>query len=149
MRHWIFQATPDRYDLRSALEHLDADRWVIPEQFRKQIHKGDKVFFWKAAGKEGYAGIYAFGEVTSEVEPLPELPEATPFVRKREYLERNPLRVDVEYKKKFLAHPVLKTELGDDCTLKDLLVVKVRIGQIFPVRDHEVKPLHDLLSRLP
>ncbi len=74
MSYWIFQATPNRYNLTAALAKLTNDRWTVPEQYRNQIQKGDKVFFWKAAGSEGKSGIYAFGEVASNVGSYPELP---------------------------------------------------------------------------
>jgi len=144
MNYWVFQATPHRYDLISAISNLDTDRWTVPHQYRAQLRKGDRVFFWKAAGKEGRAGVYAFGEITSDVGYLPELPNATPFVVARDYLDRNPLRVDVTYTHK-LRKPVLRSALLDNESLKNLLVIKVRAGQVFPLRDHEVKPLYDLV----
>ena len=143
MNHWVFQATPSRYDLIQAINNLDVDRWTVPHQYRNQLRKGDKVFFWKAAGKEGRPGIYAFGEITSDVGFLPELPQTTPYVVARDYLDRNPLRVDVKYLHK-LRNPVLRSALLADEALKNLMVIKVRAGQVFPVRDHEVNPLYDL-----
>ena len=146
MNYWIFQASPDRYNLIEALKNLSIDRWTVPDQYKNQILKGDRVFFWKASGKEGNSGIYAFGEITSIVGLLPELPQARPYVINREYLDRNQLRVDVKYIYK-LKIPVLRTLLLTDQTLKNLMVIKVRAGQVFPVRDNEIKPLYDLIVK--
>jgi len=146
MNYWVFQATPNRYNLIEAVKNLDVDRWTVPDQYRNQLLNGDKVFFWKAAGKEGNSGIYAFGEIISDVGFLPELPQARPYVIARDYLDRNQLRVDVKYTNK-LKSPVLRSSLLVNQTLKNLMVIKVRAGQVFPVRDHEIKPLYDLVVK--
>jgi len=143
MDYWVFQATPDHYDLVGAIKNLDVDRWTVPPQYRNQLRKGDRVFFWKAGGKEGRAGVYAFGEITSAVGLLPELPEAGPYVVSRDYLERTALRVDVRYTHKLKA-PVLRSALLTNDILKNLMVIKVRAGQVFRVREQEIKPLYDL-----
>ena len=54
--YWIFQTRPDKYDLLSALNVLDVDVWTVPERYARSIRNGDKIFFWKAGGKEGNAG---------------------------------------------------------------------------------------------
>lgn len=144
MSYWVFQATPNRYNLIAAIKNLDVDRWTVPSQYRHQLRKGDKVFFWKAAGKEGKSGIYAFGEITSDVGIFPELPQAKPYVIDRDYLDRNPLSVDIKYINK-LKSPILRSALLTHESLKNLMVIKVRAGQVFPVRDHEIKPLYDLV----
>jgi predicted RNA-binding protein with PUA-like domain len=146
MNYWVFQATPNRYNLIAAIKNLYVDRWTVPSQYRNQLRKGDKVFFWKAAGKEGKAGIYAFGEITSDVGFLPELPQARPYVISRDYLDLNPLRIDVKYTHK-LKNPILRSALLTSDALKNLMVIKVRAGQVFPVRDHEIKPLYDLVIK--
>jgi len=146
MNYWVFQATPNRYNLLEALKNLDEDRWTVPDQYRNQLRKGDKIFFWKSAGKEGKSGIYAFGEITSDVGHSPELPQAKPYIIARDYLDRNQLRVDVKYTKK-LESPVLRSSLLANHDLKNLMVIKVRAGQVFPVRDHEIKPLFDLVFK--
>jgi predicted RNA-binding protein with PUA-like domain len=146
MNYWVFQAAPNRYNLVEAVKNLDADRWTVPSQYRNQLRKGDKVFFWKAAGKEGKSGIYAFGEITSSVSSLPELPQARPYVISGDYLGRTALRVDVKYIHK-LKSPILRSALLTHGILKNLMVIKVRAGQVFPVREHEIKPLCDLVVK--
>lgn len=144
--YWIFQTNPRNYDLPSALERLDYDRWTIPDQYSRKEQKGDKVFFWKAGGKEGNAGIYAFGEVMSQPGHLPELPAAQPFVRSRRYLESTPLKADVKYERKLHNSPILADGLKEHSVLKKLSVLAVRQGTVFPVRDKEIHDLYELVG---
>jgi len=144
--YWIFQTTPENYDLPSALDKLDYDRWTIPDQYRNKVCRGDKVFFWKAGGKEGNSGIYAFGEITSEVGPYDELTETKPFVRSRGYLAKIPMKADVKYEKKYHKSPILRQEIKKHPILRKLQVITVGAGSVFPVREHEILELRKLIS---
>ena len=47
---------------KAHLGPLSLTTYTVPDQYRNQLLKGDKVFFWKAAGKEGNSGIYALAK---------------------------------------------------------------------------------------
>ena len=115
--------------------------WTVPEQYSKLIRNGDKIFFWKAGGKEGNAGIYAFGEAVSEVKDIETPPQCKPFIISRDYLASTPLRVRVKYERKFQDRPILRDELKNHPKLKKLMVITFRAGTVFPVRDDEVADL--------
>lgn len=61
--HWLFQATPDRYDLIGALHRGVLRTWRV-RQHGRDIHPGDRVVLW-LAGKD--AGVYALATVETEV----------------------------------------------------------------------------------
>lgn len=69
MNYWIFQAKPERFDLRKpgTIEAGKSDDWDAT-RYRSEMMPGDKVFFW-LAGNEDHRGIYGWGELTSEPHP--------------------------------------------------------------------------------
>jgi 5-methylcytosine-specific restriction enzyme B len=61
-RSWIFQSSPDQYDLAGALESLAEFFWLV-RRYEKEIHVGDRVYLWEAGPD---AGVAAIAEVASE-----------------------------------------------------------------------------------
>lgn len=61
-RGWIFQASPDQYDLPGALESLAEFHWLV-RRYHRDIHTGDRVYLWEAGDD---AGVVAVAEVASE-----------------------------------------------------------------------------------
>ena len=61
-RAWIFQSSPDQYDLAGALESLAEFYWLV-RRYEKEIHVGDRVYLWEAGSD---AGVAAIAEVASE-----------------------------------------------------------------------------------
>lgn len=62
-RFWIFQGTPDRYDLLEGnrLEPGHVTRWTV-SQHKKDIRGGDFVFLWRAKGNTSVErGIWGWG----------------------------------------------------------------------------------------
>ncbi len=70
---WIFQARPDRYDLREAMAVGKPIRWHFRRKedqkhaarYLRQVKENDRVYFWQA-GEE--AGIYGRGMITKVAE---------------------------------------------------------------------------------
>ena len=62
VRAWIFQSSPDQYDLAGALESLAEFYWLV-RRYEKEIHVGDRVYLWEAGSD---AGVAAIAEVASE-----------------------------------------------------------------------------------
>jgi len=44
---WLFQARPDVFDLRGALDELTELTWVV-RQHKQRIHEGDTVYLWES-----------------------------------------------------------------------------------------------------
>ena len=61
-RGWIFQASPDQYDLPGALESLAEFHWLV-RRYEREIHTGDRVYLWEAGDD---AGVVAVAEVATE-----------------------------------------------------------------------------------
>lgn len=61
-RAWVFQSSPDQYDLAGALESLAEFYWLV-RRYEKEIHTGDRVYLWEAGPD---AGVAAVAEVASE-----------------------------------------------------------------------------------
>lgn len=66
--YWIFQGSPEVYDIINALKAGHLKSWKVAAH-KDKINVGDKVIIWQT-GKS--AGCYALAEVTSEVENLKE-----------------------------------------------------------------------------
>jgi predicted RNA-binding protein with PUA-like domain len=60
----VFQGNPKYYDVERALKELDEITWGV-NQYKNQIKKGDKVYFW-LSGSEG--GIIATGIILCDPE---------------------------------------------------------------------------------
>jgi len=61
--YWIFQASPDRYDLLNSIKSNTLNTWTV-NQNTKKIKPNDKLILW-LTGKNG--GCFGLGEVISEV----------------------------------------------------------------------------------
>jgi hypothetical protein len=62
-RGWIFQGTPERFDLSTRLVEGRAENWTL-SRFKSLIQEGDLVFYW---GSGTNAGLYGWGEVTGSI----------------------------------------------------------------------------------
>jgi hypothetical protein len=49
---WIFHANPRYYNLSAAIIELREMKWEV-NQYKKEIHKGDRVFLWEAGKNAG------------------------------------------------------------------------------------------------
>ena len=64
---WVFQSNPKRWDLREFLEMENSGRYAV-KQHRHSIRAGDQIWF-RLTGPS--AGLYGFGRVTADPEPIP------------------------------------------------------------------------------
>ena len=62
---WIFQGNPDRFDIDEYLKNATQIYWsVTRKSYESRISLGDRVFIWRAMGKQRTrAGIVAIGEI--------------------------------------------------------------------------------------
>ena len=76
-RMWIFQANPKTYRLVDSLADasLEEDVWKVT-RYKREILSGHKGLIWKCGERKG---IYAVVDVTSNVQRLPESPQASQY----------------------------------------------------------------------
>jgi len=128
MNYWIFQAVPERYDLRDELVEGRKVTWYAT-RYRSRMSPGDIVFFW-LGGPEDIRGIYGWGRLTSSPYAKPEW---------RSY------GVDVEYKKR-LKLPVSIREIKSAPDLQDLLILRAPQATNFLLSPQEARAIADLIE---
>lgn len=113
---WIFQATPDVFNLRNALK-MGGLRTFSVRSHRSKIQKGDKVILW-LTGNE--TGCYALASVNSEVNLLDFDTKELPYLKNTENfnIPRDAVQLKLEYN--LWNNPIFKDELPEDisATLK-------------------------------
>lgn len=78
-RAWIFQGTPDLFDLDGYLRDHRRIVWRV-RQHAREIRPGDDVFIWRAQGKaKAEPGVVAHAVVASEVWNGPDSPESLEY----------------------------------------------------------------------
>jgi len=75
MADWIFQGNPDRFDVNAYLSVYRNIYWTVATVgHQRQVHPGDRVFLWRAAGSDkAIAGIVGLGTVAEPVAPKGEV----------------------------------------------------------------------------
>ncbi len=68
LRHWIFQARPDRFDLAKGLQPGKTDTWIL-SRFRDEVEPGHIVYFWRS-GRQ--AGFHGWGEIAGPPQDVKE-----------------------------------------------------------------------------
>ena len=128
---WIFQADPNRYNVISALSDpaLGDLCWQV-NQRKKAIKRGDAALIWMS-GKE--AGIYAVASVTSDPEIRADIPAHEKYWVNEEDRGTRRLRVTLSLRRNLVNHPLLRYELKQIDSLKDLSILRQAQGTNFPV----------------
>jgi hypothetical protein len=141
-RTWIFQANPNRYNLRSAVKALKQIRWGVTF-YKNDIRKGDKAYLWES-GKN--AGILAEAEVVSDPEELPKddaeknyiVDENVEEVKNRVIL--NIISVLSDNKE------ITREELLNHPILSKMEIIRIPRGTVFKVSDEESDTLDKLFD---
>lgn len=128
MNYWIFQATPERYDLRSELKEEKTESWYAT-RYRSDMHVGDLVFFW-LSGPPEIRGIYGWGTLTSE-----------PYLIE----ERDSHFVDVEYETRLKEHIPVK-QIKSTAALSDLLILRAPQATNFLLSETEAEAIIGLMK---
>ncbi|MFO8054778.1 MAG: EVE domain-containing protein [Bacteroidales bacterium] len=104
--YWIFQATPDQYDLVASLKEKALKTWSVTTH-KDKITKGDKVILWITGSK---AGCYALCTVASEVKTRKDNKEELKY-----YISpvnnTEGLKVELDIDVNLAENPVLKEQL--------------------------------------
>lgn len=87
---WLFQARPDVFELRAAVDSLDELTWVV-RQSKPQVREGDTVYLWESGD---VAALLAVARVVDEPAITPrEAPAQARFYRHPADAEGDALRV--------------------------------------------------------
>lgn len=129
---FIFQAVPDRYDLRTELREGKRVAWVA-SRYRDEMTRGDVVYLWRGGDAES-RGIYGWGEISSD-EP--------------EQDADGTYRIAVKYRKCFLNHSpssfITVDEIRSTAQLRTLLILRMPIGTNFVLSEAEDAALRQLI----
>jgi hypothetical protein len=143
IRHWIFQANPDRYRIHDSLGQ-EAEEWWNLNQHADEVRVGDEVAVW-ISGAE--AGVYALGKVVEGPITRPDSARGQGYWRDAAAGSRAKPRVRVRYDRVISDRPLLKVFLLADPDLWDLSVIHAPRGTNFPVRAGEWQRLQNWIDR--
>lgn len=142
MAYWIFQSSPEFYQLTEGLAELGDDDWTWEvNQHKTEVHPGDEVVVWKS-GQD--AGIYALARVMSE--PSVTTDKLDPYWSDKQRGDAPRLRVKLHITQRFLDRPLLRSNLLDDASLEKLSILRFGRGTNFPVTQSEWGILLQLLG---
>jgi len=132
---FIFQALPERYDLREKIVEGNS-AWWIASKGRDRMKAGVVVYFWMA-GKPEIRGIYGWGNISGEIKQD----------------EKGLYRVKVTYGKNFLEHESVQRhitihEIESDPVLCNLLILRAAMGTNFLLNDNEDAAIRDLIVNI-
>jgi predicted RNA-binding protein with PUA-like domain len=128
MNYWIFQAVPERYDLRERLVEGEEVTWYAT-RYRSYMSAGDLVFFW-LGGPESIRGIYGWGRLISSPYMKPEL---------------ETYGVDVQYEKRLGSHVAVRT-VKSIPGLQDLLLLRAPQATNFRLSSQEARAIVNLIE---
>ncbi len=138
-RWWVFQCSPRKYDLDSALSQRSEVTWLV-NRYANEIQVGDGVFLW-ASGPS--AGIRAVATIISSVEPR-EIEDDSHVLDGRSLAGLKPradLRID-----RVVAPVLLRSTIMDVPELAGLAILKQAQGTNFPVTALEAELLNQMLA---
>jgi hypothetical protein len=143
-RAWIFQSSPQIYDLAAALAQLDHLTWRAKQQ-HADMRVGDTVYLWESGDD---AGILAVATITGEPETRPEYAAERVFYRSGaqppDEERRVPLRIE-----RVLARRLTKTELLDHPQLAKMKILTIPTGTNFKVGETDAVALESLIAAIP
>ncbi|MBM4418414.1 MAG: EVE domain-containing protein [Chloroflexi bacterium] len=140
-RTWIFQANPQLWNLRAALQILTHMTWLV-NRHRDEVRQGDHVYLWES-GREG--GLWASAEVLTDVEDLTDRPEEAQFRVESEPIEGTCPRVRLRVLRA-LSQPVPRQALKADPRLAQMTLLRFAQGTNFPVTDEEAAVLKQYIA---
>ena len=140
---WIFQGSPQIYDVESAIKSLDQFHWSV-RQHKADVKIGDWVYIW-VSGPEG--GLLGSGIVETEVEETEENELEKQFWVKQPKESVEP-RVRIK-KHRVFEVPIKRLDLVNEPNLKNLSLLRAPQGTNFAVREKEAETLRQMTSQRP
>lgn len=138
---WIFQSSPDVWDLRNAIRQLSQINWLVSHH-ASEVKPGDRVYMWEAGAT---AGILAVGTVTDFPADRPNPPEEARFNRSLDPRRDRQPRVNVRLTQ-LVEPPLSRQEIQADPALINLSILKQPHATNFPVTPSEAIALDRLLA---
>lgn len=126
MRHWILQANPDYFDIRSALQQLDSIAWRLPK-YAELIRPGDGVALWESGAEAGIVGIGTIQTMPAEL-PVPAAEMA--FNRDAGHEGQLETRAVVAVRP---IDPVAKSSVAEIASMSEHAIVVAPMGTVFPL----------------
>ena len=141
MATWIFQATPNDFDINGYLAASTGDFWFLVTRYKDQIALGDTVYIWRAIGRQGdrdKAGIIASAQVIGPVEVRDADVHSRRFWIDPAKATIPAARVPLRLTRLANQKEMLRREwMEKDSVLGSLGILKFRSGTNFPVTAQE------------
>ena len=149
MASWIFQGNPDVFKIDEYLKGKSCIRWSIKqEHLASEMHYGDEVFIWRAAGKSKQeAGIVAVGRLVGSPAIMPpDLSSEGLWSKPSETAEA--LRVDIELERVATTKKevVQRKWLIADPQVSDLSILKMASATNFKITAVQASRIRQLFQ---
>lgn len=108
VNYWIFQGSPNIYDIAGALKNDHLISWKVSAH-KNKIKKGDKVIIWQTGDK---SGCYALAEVTSDVSVFDESSVEVDYYLNPQQSGPSE-RVKINVTKNLVDSPILSSQIKD------------------------------------
>jgi len=139
-RSWIFQASPDSYDLEGATATLPELTWLV-SRYANDIKTGDEVFLWLSGPK---SGVRAHAKVLSDPAMLTANEAEAPYYLAAEKFAGEHLRVRVRVEKR-LQNPITRNEMLANPLLSQVTFLRMPTGTNFPLTPEQAVELRRLV----
>ena len=140
---WIFQASPEFSDVRSAVRTLREHTWLV-QNHKEQIKPGDRVYVWESGPRGGIIGL---AEVSEPPRIQPEPKEQLLFIRNSEKFRGDRLRVKIRLLK--LIEPAIqRTYLSSRAEFATLSILRHPRATNFRVTREEAKALEGIVDSM-
>jgi hypothetical protein len=140
---WIFQANPDKYDVRGSLDGREGQEctWTV-NQYVEDIDIGDRVYLWES-GSEG--GIVGTAYVTEPVRKRTAFDWEKRFAVEEDLFEGEKKRVVLRIERA-VEPPLRRDVLDEKPELQDLSILQFANATNFPVGSGEAETIERLLG---
>lgn len=138
---WIFQASPQYYDIMGAMRTLPTQTWLV-SQHRAAIHKDDRVFVWESGPN---AGIVGAATIETEPEEMPIGASEKSFIRDEKKFAGLQPRVLLRINK-VLESRLTREEMKKDEILGNLAIIANPRGTNFRLTAEQNHRLEELLG---
>ena len=151
MAAWLFQGNPDTFDVDRYFADHDTVTWAVrQESLASEMHEGDRVYFWRAAGRDKHpSGVVAAGKLVGEPERRPDDPDSVDYWHDRSDALANRLRVTVELDGGGEPRLLGKEALLADSVLSELRIFKMRNETNYRLTPGEAERLEGLWRDAP
>lgn len=150
MRAWIFQASPDQFDIDGYLATAPVEFLWLVTRYGNEIQLGDRIYLWRAQGTSGaIAGVVAEAEVVAPTGLRIENADAVPFWTAGSSEASSPKpRVILRLIRAARSREVIRREwCQEDPILRELPNLRMAAGTNYPLSLDHAERLAALWSR--